>query len=61
MADVFGAAEGIKKEDKFRLIALAVADELPDLLEICEASYTHVVKPILKPLSGNSMQNFLGT
>ncbi|KAH6985105.1 hypothetical protein EDB80DRAFT_554049, partial [Ilyonectria destructans] len=26
--------DGIKKEDKFRVMALAVADELPDLLEI---------------------------
>ncbi|KAL3584928.1 hypothetical protein FPOAC2_14709 [Fusarium poae] len=29
-------------------MALAVADELPDLLEICKASYTHVVQPILQ-------------
>ncbi|KAL3587401.1 hypothetical protein FPOAC2_13297 [Fusarium poae] len=39
---------GIKKEDKFRAMALAVADELPDLLEICKASYTHIVQPVLK-------------
>ncbi|SPJ78062.1 uncharacterized protein FTOL_06451 [Fusarium torulosum] len=50
--------DGIKKEDKFRAMALAVADELPDLLEICEASYTHVVQPVLKPLlPGNNMQD----
>ncbi len=49
---------GIKKEDKFRAMALAVADELPDLLEICEASYTHVVQPVLRPLlPGNTMQD----
>lgn len=52
------STDGIKKEDKFRAMALAVADELPDLLEICEASYTHVVQPVLKPiLPGNSMQD----
>ncbi|KAH8648807.1 hypothetical protein BGZ61DRAFT_469732, partial [Ilyonectria robusta] len=50
--------DGIKKEDKFRAMALAVADELPDLLEICKASYMHVVQPVLKPLPpGNSMQD----
>lgn len=50
--------DGIKKEEKFRTMALAVADELPDLLEICKASYTHVVQPVLKPLPpGNSMQD----
>ncbi|RTE70811.1 hypothetical protein BHE90_014789 [Fusarium euwallaceae] len=52
--------DGIKKEDKFRAMALAVADELPVLLEICEASYTHVVQPVLKPLSpGNSIMQDL--
>jgi hypothetical protein len=55
------STDGIKKEDKFRAMALAVADELPDLLEICEASYTHVVQPALKPLlPGNSMQDLSG-
>ncbi|KAH7187398.1 hypothetical protein DER44DRAFT_736774 [Fusarium oxysporum] len=50
--------DGIKKEDKFRAMALAVADELPNLLEICEASYKHVVQPVLKPLlPGNNMQD----
>ncbi|KAF4459069.1 hypothetical protein FALBO_14179, partial [Fusarium albosuccineum] len=54
-------ADGIKKEDKFRAMALAVADELPDLLAICEASYTHVVQPVLKPLlPGNTMQDLSG-
>ncbi|KAH7247523.1 uncharacterized protein BKA55DRAFT_68477 [Fusarium redolens] len=39
-------------------MALAVADELPNLLEICEASYKHVVQPVLKPLlPGNNMQD----
>jgi len=55
------STEGIKKEDKFRAMALAVADELPDLLEICKASYTHVVQPVLKPLlPGDSMQDLSG-
>uniref|UniRef100_A0A0D2YEZ6 Uncharacterized protein n=1 Tax=Fusarium oxysporum (strain Fo5176) TaxID=660025 RepID=A0A0D2YEZ6_FUSOF len=50
--------DGIKKEDKFRAMVLAVADELPNLLEICEASYKHVVQPVLKPLlPGNNMQD----
>ncbi|EMT67896.1 hypothetical protein FOC4_g10000075, partial [Fusarium odoratissimum] len=50
--------DGIKKEDKFRAMALAVADELPNLLEICKASYKHVVQPVLKPLlPGNNMQD----
>ncbi|KAF5227512.1 hypothetical protein FAUST_11724 [Fusarium austroamericanum] len=40
--------DDVRKEDKFRAMALAVADELPDLLEICKASYTHVVQPILQ-------------
>ncbi|KAH7169608.1 hypothetical protein DER46DRAFT_624737 [Fusarium sp. MPI-SDFR-AT-0072] len=35
--------DGIKKEDKFRAMTLAVVDEIPDLLEICQASYAHVV------------------
>jgi hypothetical protein len=49
---------GIKKEDKFRAMALTVADELPDLLEICEASYRYVVQPALKPLiPGNNIQD----
>jgi hypothetical protein len=53
--------DGIKKEDKFRAMALAVADELPDLLEICEASYTHVVQPVLKPLvPGSNIQDLSG-
>jgi hypothetical protein len=48
---------GIKKEDKFRAMALAVADELPELLEICKASYTHVVQPLLKPrIPGSNVQ-----
>ncbi|UPK96226.1 hypothetical protein LCI18_007161 [Fusarium solani-melongenae] len=52
--------DGIKKEDKFRAMALAVADELPVLLKICEASYTHVVQHVLKPLSpGNSIMQDL--
>jgi hypothetical protein len=52
------STDGIKKEDKFRAMARAVADELPDLLEICEASYTHVVQPVLKPLlPSNNMQD----
>jgi hypothetical protein len=52
------STDGTKKEDKFRAMALAVADELPDLLEICEASYTHVVLPVLKPLvQGNDIQD----
>ncbi|GKU09738.1 hypothetical protein FLAG1_11337 [Fusarium langsethiae] len=52
------STDGTKKEDKFRAMALAVADELPDLLEICEASYTHVVLPVLKPLvQGNNIQD----
>ncbi|TVY73851.1 hypothetical protein Focb16_v005404 [Fusarium oxysporum f. sp. cubense] len=39
-------------------MALAVADELPNLLEICKASYKHVVQPVLKPLlPGNNMQD----
>lgn len=50
--------DGIRKEDKFRTMALAVADELPDLLDICEASYAHIVQPVLKPLPpGGSMQD----
>ncbi|KAF4440039.1 hypothetical protein F53441_12410 [Fusarium austroafricanum] len=50
--------DGIKKEDKFCAMALAIADELPDLLEICEALYTHIVQPVLKPvLPGNNMQD----
>ncbi|KAF4952718.1 hypothetical protein FSARC_12589 [Fusarium sarcochroum] len=50
------STDGIKKEEKFRAMALAVVDELPDLLEICKASYTHVVQPALKPLlPGNSI------
>ncbi|GKU09287.1 unnamed protein product, partial [Fusarium langsethiae] len=53
------SSDGIKKEDKFRAMALAVADELPDLLNICEASYMHVVQPVLKPLlHGSSMEEF---
>jgi hypothetical protein len=48
------ATDGIKKEDKFRAMALAVADELPDLLEICEASYTYVVQPALKAAASDS-------
>ncbi|WKT53742.1 hypothetical protein QSH57_004326 [Fusarium oxysporum f. sp. vasinfectum] len=57
MADVFGAGIYVF-EDKFRAMALAVVDELPDLLEICEASYTHVVQPVLKPLlPGSNMQD----
>ncbi|KAH7113635.1 hypothetical protein EDB81DRAFT_768059 [Dactylonectria macrodidyma] len=53
--------DGIKKEDKFRVMALAVADELPDLLEICKASYTHVVQPALKAAASDSyrMQNLV--
>ncbi|SCO78454.1 uncharacterized protein FRV6_02667 [Fusarium oxysporum] len=48
--------DGIKKEDKFRAMALTVVDELPNLLEICEASYKHIVQPVLKPLlPGNNM------
>jgi hypothetical protein len=47
--------DGIKKEDKFRAMAVVIVDELPDLLEICEASYTYVVQPVLKPvLPGNN-------
>ncbi|KAG8665139.1 uncharacterized protein FPOAC1_013117 [Fusarium poae] len=50
--------DGIKKEDKFRAMALAVADEIPELLEICQASYAHVVQPVLESLvAGNSMQD----
>ncbi|SCO54312.1 uncharacterized protein FFNC_15452 [Fusarium fujikuroi] len=50
--------DGIKKEDKFRTMALAVADEIPDLLGICEASYAHVVQPVLEfLLAGNNMQD----
>ena len=50
--------DGIKKEDKFRAMALAVADEIPDLLEICQASYAHVVRPVLESLlAGNNMQD----
>ncbi|RBR24104.1 uncharacterized protein FIESC28_03103 [Fusarium coffeatum] len=50
--------DGIKKEDKFRVMALAVADEIPDLLGICEASYAHIVQPILESLlTGNNMQD----
>jgi hypothetical protein len=52
------STDGIKKEDKFRAMALAVADELPDLVEICEASYAHIVQPVLKPLPpGNNLQD----
>ncbi|KAJ4111383.1 hypothetical protein NW765_016508 [Fusarium oxysporum] len=48
--------DGIKKEDKFRAIALAVVDEIPDLLEICQASYAHIVQPVLESLiAGNNM------
>lgn len=55
------STDGIKKEDKFRAMALAVADELPELLEICKASYTHVVQPVLKPLlPGDSVQDLSG-
>ncbi|KAF5975308.1 hypothetical protein FCOIX_7731 [Fusarium coicis] len=50
--------DGTKKEDKFRAMALAVADEIPDLLEICQASYAHVVQPVLESLlAGNGMQD----
>ncbi|EWY79686.1 hypothetical protein FOYG_17172 [Fusarium oxysporum NRRL 32931] len=50
--------DGIKKEDKFRTMALAVADEIPDLVGICEASYAHVVQPVLESLlAGNNMQD----
>ena len=50
--------DGIKKEDKFRAMALAVADEIPDLLEICQASYAHVVRPVMESLlAGNNMQD----
>jgi hypothetical protein len=34
---------GIKKEDKFYAIALAVTDELPNLLEIYKALYKYVI------------------
>ncbi|CZR35887.1 uncharacterized protein FPRO_03853 [Fusarium proliferatum ET1] len=52
--------DGIKKEDKFRAMALAVADEIPDLLEICQASYAHVVQPVLESLvAGNNMMQGL--
>ncbi|KAG4256532.1 hypothetical protein BFJ72_g14791 [Fusarium proliferatum] len=48
----------IKKEDKFRTMALAVADEIPDLLGICEASYAHIVQPVLEfLLTGNNIQD----
>ncbi|KAL6353686.1 hypothetical protein LRP88_12999 [Fusarium phalaenopsidis] len=51
--------DGIKKEDKFRAMALAVADELPVLLEICKASSTHIVQPILNhlPPGNDGMQD----
>ncbi|PNP59960.1 hypothetical protein FNYG_14711 [Fusarium nygamai] len=50
--------DGIKKEDKFRAMALAVADEIPDLLEICQASYAHIVQPVLESLlASNNMQD----
>lgn len=50
--------DGIKKEDKFRAMALAVADEVPELLEICQASYAHVVQPVLESLvAGSNMQD----
>ncbi|KAG5791730.1 hypothetical protein H9Q69_009215 [Fusarium xylarioides] len=50
--------DSIKKEDKFCTMALAVADEIPDLLGICEASYAHVVQPVLESLlAGNNMQH----
>jgi hypothetical protein len=42
--------DSIKKEDKFRTMALAVAEELRDLLEIYKALYMHVVQYVLKPL-----------
>ncbi|KAG5746172.1 hypothetical protein H9Q70_011137 [Fusarium xylarioides] len=49
--------DSIKKEDKFRTMALAVVDEIPDLLGICKASYTHVIQPILESLlTGNNIQ-----
>ena len=51
------SSDGIGKDDKFRAMAVAVADELLDLLKICETSYTYVVQPILKPLiHGSSME-----
>ncbi|SCO90085.1 uncharacterized protein FRV6_14213 [Fusarium oxysporum] len=43
-------SDSIKKEDKFRAMATAIVDELPDLLEICKALSIYVVQPVLKPL-----------
>ncbi|KAF5704801.1 hypothetical protein FMUND_12350 [Fusarium mundagurra] len=40
------------------IICHFVADEIPDLLEICEASYAHVVQPVQESLlAGNNMQD----
>jgi hypothetical protein len=33
----------IKKENKFCIIALAVADKIPNLLGICKALYAYIV------------------
>jgi hypothetical protein len=45
----------IKKEDKFYAMVVIIADKLPDLLEIYEVLYIHVIQPILKPvLPGNN-------
>lgn len=50
------STSGTKKEDKFRAIALAIADKLPELLEIYKVLYIYVIQPVLKPLlPGNSM------
>ncbi|VTT78180.1 unnamed protein product, partial [Fusarium fujikuroi] len=35
-------------EDKLRAMALAVADQIPDLLEICQALYARVVQHVLE-------------
>jgi len=52
--------DGIRKEDKFRAIVLAVADELPDLFRICDASDVHIVQPTLhNAISDNSTQDLI--
>lgn len=36
-------SDSIRKEDKFRTMALAVIDKLPNLLNICKASYMYII------------------